>query len=1003
MIKNIKIKGLIIVFIIIWAMQAKAQQTPSPASKSYRCKVVTGTKGDLNAHMISPFMQGCNQSAESQMLRGVPPGLAYAQTNSDTIDILEYEINLDITDFISKMIRGNCKITFTPKMDGINTINLDLLKLTIDSVTSGAGFLTFNYNDTLLEVNFGSTFNLGDTGEVIVYYRGSPQIDPSGWGGFYFLGNYAFNLGVGFDSDPHNYGRVWFPCFDNFVERSTYQFNIITSGGKKAFCNGYLAGETVLSGDTVSRRWKMDYEIPTYLACVAVSDYETVSMTHNGINGAIPIELYGRAPDTVNLKNSFANLGGAISAFENSYGPYRWNKVGYSLVPFSSGAMEHATNIAYPRDAADGSLFFEDLMAHELSHQWWGNLATCESAGEMWLNEGMASYSEFLFNEKVYDKDAYMQLVRTNHEYVMHLVHINENGYRALVGIPHEYTYGDHVYKKGADVAHTLRGYLGDSLFFFGLKSFLANNQFTHINSARFRDHLTNATGVDLYDFFDKWVFRPGFPHFSIDSVQITPNGPNFNVKVYVKQKLTAATAYFKNAPLEITFYDAGWNSQTVTMIIPGAAASASYTIPFNPVFTAINADGKISDAISSDMKVLNTPGNYKFVNNQGAHLSVNVSSITDSALLRVEHNWTAPDPFIGPSKYKLCPNRYWKIDGIFPSVYSMNGTVFYDGRQPATPPYSSYYDHGLFKDSTDHEDSLVLLYRQDAGKNWGEYAFYIKNIISPNDKWGQILIDSIVAGEYVFALKGDIFKNSTSVSSITHVTCNGLCGGSASLTASGGTAPYTYLWDLQAGGQTSSTASGLCAGVYTVTVTDASAKTVIVSATVSQPDSLNGNIYKTAETCNGCMDATMTLSATGGTTPYTYLWDDPANQTTFKATGLSDAAIYSVSVSDANGCTFNVSGVTIGESEPLQPGLKILVFPNPTENTFTIEAETDFPAGTIINIVDLKGNTVYRKILKKKQSQVTVGSKLWVQGIYILQISDGDISMYKGKIVIAR
>jgi aminopeptidase N len=231
-------------------------------------------------------------------------------------------------------------------------------------VVNTTGNLAYTYNDTLLTVSLGLLLTVADTSEVTVYYHGIPKQDASGWGGFYFQGNYAYNLGVGFDANPHNYGRVWFPCFDNFVERSTFEFNMITAGGKKAHCNGALISENVISGDTIVRKWVMNDEIPSYLVCVAIADYATVYQSHNGLLGTIPIELVARPSDTTNLKNSFLHLPDAIDIYETGYGPYRWNKIGFSLVPFNSGAMEHATNIAYPLSAANGTLSNETLMAH---------------------------------------------------------------------------------------------------------------------------------------------------------------------------------------------------------------------------------------------------------------------------------------------------------------------------------------------------------------------------------------------------------------------------------------------------------------------------------------------------------------------------------------------------------------------------------------------------------------------------------------------------------------
>lgn len=218
-------------------------------------------------------------------------------SRSDTIDILNYQINLDITDFTNKIITGNCKITFTPKLNGTNLLDLDLLELNVDSVKDAANnLLTFSYNDTLLAVNLPTLMNVGDTAEITVFYNGTPQTDNSGFGGFYFDNTYAYNLGVGFNADPHNYGRVWFPCFDNFVEHATYEFNIITSGGKKAHCNGVLVSDSIITGDTIVRKWIMNEPIPTYLVGIAVSDYATVHQTFLGNNGSIPVELVARAP-----------------------------------------------------------------------------------------------------------------------------------------------------------------------------------------------------------------------------------------------------------------------------------------------------------------------------------------------------------------------------------------------------------------------------------------------------------------------------------------------------------------------------------------------------------------------------------------------------------------------------------------------------------------------------------------------------------------------------------
>jgi hypothetical protein len=679
---------------------------------------------------------------------------AVGNERSDTIDILNYQINLEIIDFSNKRIKGNCRLAFKVLQNNINTLSLDLLRMTIDSIKGNNQILSYSYNDTLLIVNLPNTLNTNDNDTIIVYYNGQPVMDASGWGGFYFQSGYAFNLGVGFAANPHNFGRVWFPCFDNFVERSTYDFNIITAAGRKAYCNGYLVSENVISNDTIIRTWKMEDEIPTYLACVAVANYAEVNQTHNGLNGPIPIVLAALANDTTAMKNSFANLGNAIDAFENRYGAHAWNKIGYHLVPFSSGAMEHATAIAYPRLAANGSLAYETLMAHEFAHHWWGDLATCETAEDMWLNEGWASYSEHIFLEWIYGKQRYIDEVKANFDPVIQYAHIKEGGYRAVSGIPHQYTYGDHVYKKGAMVAHALRGYMGDSLFFKACRDYMNTCQFRHANSTDMMNAFNASSGLNLNNFFNDWVFNPGFTAITIDSVVSTSNSGNHDVTVYVKQTTKGAPANYTGVPVTVTFMSNQWNQIHDTIVVSGNGGSYNFTIPFNPVYTTINLDNRLPLAISDNFKTIKTNGAHNF--NLG-RINLTVNSISDSAFIRVEHIWVGPGALSTPiGNLTISPDRYWKIDGVLPANFSATTRLYYDGRTGSTANGQNYLDHNLLGNS---EDSIVLLYRRNPSENWHVYPYYTQNTIGPNTpKYGYMQLDSLLLGEYVFAY-GDNFS----------------------------------------------------------------------------------------------------------------------------------------------------------------------------------------------------------------------------------------------------
>jgi aminopeptidase N len=675
-------------------------------------------------------------------------GIRADNSRSDSIDILDYNIHLNITDFINKKISGFCTVTFKSKLDNIPQLYLDLLKLNIDSVTQNGQLLSFSYSDSvLLIVDLLTALNTGDSSAVNVFYHGTPQQDASGWGGFYFSTDYAYNLGVGFAADPHVYGRVWFPCFDNFVERSTYHFSITTVNTKMALCNGELISGIDNGDGTKTWNWKLDQTIPTYLACVAIGSYSPAYFNYYGIADTIPVQLGAVASDTVNMKNSFIHLTDALFTYENAFGPYRWNKVGYSLIPFTGGAMEHATNIGYPQFMANGNTDWENFYAHELSHHWFGDLVTCETAEDMWLNEGWAVYCEYLFFEHVYGKEKYDEQVAANHAYVVHLVHtpLGDGQYFPVSGVPQDYTYGRTVYDKGADVVHTLRSYMGDSLFFHCVTNYLTDRQFSAANSYNLRDDLSSCSGIDLTDFFDDWIFARGFAQFSIDSMQVAPAGGQYSVNVYIKQRLDHAPHYYNHVPLEITFMNDQWEEITLTTVMNGRCGIFSAMLPFNPVYAGLDLQEKISDAVTADTKTITGTGSVTFVN--GA-MTLTISSLSDSAFLRIEHNYAPPDGFkTSVSNLHISDYHYWKVDGIFPMTFDAASLIHYDG----TTSGSGYLDNTLI---TNSEDSLVVLYRASPRYDWTIQTDVTQNFLGThNDKRGLFTINHLQKGEYALGI----------------------------------------------------------------------------------------------------------------------------------------------------------------------------------------------------------------------------------------------------------
>jgi len=702
------------------------------------------------------------------------PSFDFAANNSrsDSVDVTDYDIHLNVTDYAGKTISGYTIVSFKSKINDLSFIDLDLLKLNIDSVTQNNQQTLFAYDDsTTIRVNLESTLNTGDSTAVTVYYHGKPKEDSGGWGGWYWSGDYSFSISVALTDIPHNYGHSWFPCIDNWVERATYHFSIITPSDKMALCNGELTSSITNNDGTKTWNWQLLQTIPSYLACVSVNKYTPAYGKFLSVSGdTIPVQYGAIASDTTKMKNSFIHLPNAFATFEQCFGPYRWNKVGYCET--TVGSMEHATNISYPYFAVNGQTTDENYMAHELSHHWFGNLVTCRTAEDMWLNEGWADFCMRVFFEQLDGEQKYKELVAANHEYCVHYLHTSlaDGTYFTMNNIPETNTYGPTTYDKGSDMVHTLRGYMGDSLFFHCLADYCHDYAFKDASSVDLRDYLSSCSGIDLTDFFNDWIFSPGWPAFTIDSVDAAANQVSgYDVTVFLRQRLDHAPHFYQNVPLEISFYNEDGTIEKHVAIISGACSSYSVHLSFNPVFTGLDLDAKISDAVTADLLTVKNTGS---VTATYGKMTLNVSSVNDSALVRIEHVYAAPDPFKNPVPgLHISQERFWKVNGIFPDGFDASASILYNG----TNASGGFLDNQLISNS---EDSLRVLYRSSPASDWQIETDVTQNFQgSHTDKRGSFNINHLKKGEYALG----IFQNNK-VDSILNFPDSCLLTGMANL-----------------------------------------------------------------------------------------------------------------------------------------------------------------------------------------------------------------------------
>ena len=660
-----------------------------------------------------------------------------SEERSDSIDLLNYIIDLEVIDFASRHINGICTIEFELIEPSTAEMVLDLLQLSIDSIQINGTTVSYEYDGDLITIPFTEPLDPEATHTVSISYNGTPTVAASGFGGMAFEGGVAYNLGIGLGENPYNYGRSWFPCFDNFVERATFDLNIETADGRRAYCSGHFVEEVELPDGHIRRSYRIDLPLTTYLVGVAVSDYTVLESSHTGQYGTYPIELIAHSGDMGDVDESFQYLPEAIDCAEHWFGPYVWGRVGFVMTPV--GAMEHSNNIAYPLSVAlsGPTENMNGLMSHELMHHWWGNVTTLSSPANMWIKEGNAEYGSHLFTEYTFGREAFIQQVKANHQDVLATAHLDDDGFHPLSGIPYEHTYGTHTYNKGASMLHNMRTYMGDSLFSFAQTAVLQDFAFDAINAEQYRDHLSLISGIDMGPFFDAWIFGTGYSNFEIETMDVIPQGDGFEVDLTVQQKLRAADNLHNEVPIFVTFFSDDWEEYTTKMTASGEFSSASLEIPFEPAMTVLNHNQELNIGRTNRLYRINEEG---ALNIGGTGLfSLTAQELPDSALFNIVHHWTAADPYSAPGEIEVSNTHFWTVRGIAPEGFSVDAVVRFNGGE-------SQLDHELVQNGI---ETVRMLYRPDSESEWQVYP---NATITPLGNGGLVRLEPFIPGDYTLA-----------------------------------------------------------------------------------------------------------------------------------------------------------------------------------------------------------------------------------------------------------
>lgn len=466
-------------------------------------------------------------------------------SNDLNYDVHFYHIDVEIA-VDSMYIIGQVKFLISSNIEGLNSLLVDLAQnLEVTSISAPVSSYTFEEN--ILQLELENSYNTGDTLSFTISYEGVPQM-PGGYKGLRYETHDGGEPIIATLSTPY-LAHSWWPCKDGTADKSDSLYVDITVkdtliGGIPllALSNGLLTN-TTSDGVMKTFEWKHYYPIVPYYVMAAISNYQHFQQLIEIEDYSFPIDYYVFESHMEAAQEGVMEMPAAMTFYSEIFGPYPFRDEKYGMTQLGYyGAIENQTNTITNNMTAN----WIDISVHELAHQWFADMITCEDWHHGWVNEGFASYAEALYFEHRDGFEAYQNYVNQ--------FKFKQGGtlYLEDVSDPFSGVFRPIIYDKGAYVLHMLRGVLGDEVFFEAIYQYATHEDLIYdlANTEDFQAVCELVSGEDLEYFFEQWIYDAYYPKYRYNFIS---SSSQTEVIIQQSQGVLGWRALF-SMPIELYF-----------------------------------------------------------------------------------------------------------------------------------------------------------------------------------------------------------------------------------------------------------------------------------------------------------------------------------------------------------------------------------------------------------------------------------------------------------------